>query len=153
MTWCHSQLRESPGTLEGLVLSLVGLELATSCQQLRHFMGQFTLFGQQSPSDVQMLIESIVTDLYKNQVLILKEASLLLEDDSELKVSPLGRAAMKGTQILDNLKSLFYLQNFASQPDHGACQEFAKGFEQSPRSSQPLDSAAFAVFDHFSRQS
>jgi hypothetical protein len=98
MTWCHSQLRESAGTLEGLVLSLVGLELATSCQQLRHFMGQFTLFGQQSPSDVQMLIESIVTDLYKNQVLILKEASLLFEDDSELKVSPLGRAAMKGTR-------------------------------------------------------
>jgi hypothetical protein len=112
MTWCHSQLRESAGTLEGLVLSLVGLELATSCQQLRHFMGQFTLFGQQSPSDVQMLIESIVTDLYKNQVLILKEASLLFEDDSELKVSPLGRAAMKGTWTLVYLRALFYSLNF-----------------------------------------
>jgi hypothetical protein len=149
MTWCHSQLRESAGTLEGLVLSLVGLELATSCQQLRHFMGQFTLFGQQSPSDVQMLIESIVTDLYKNQVLILKEASLLFEDDSELKVSPLGRAAMKGTWTLVYLRALFYSLNFSSQPDHGTCQEFAEGFEQSSRSSQPLDSAAFTVFDHF----
>lgn len=98
MTWCNSQLKESAGTFEGLILSLVGLELATSCHQLRHFMEKFTLFGLQSPADIQMLIESIVTDLYKNQVLILKEESPILEDSSELKVSPLGRAAMKGSK-------------------------------------------------------
>jgi len=100
MTWCYSQLKEYPGTMEGLILSLIGLELATSCQQLCHFMEQFTLFGKQHHSEVQNLVESFVTGLYKNQVLTLKKETPLLEDDSELKVSPLGRAAMKGAQQL-----------------------------------------------------
>jgi hypothetical protein len=96
MTWCHSQLKEYPGTLEGLILSLVGLELATSCQQLCHFIDKFTLCGLQGKVDVRDLVESVVTELYKNQVLITKEDIAILEDESLLKVSPLGRAAMKG---------------------------------------------------------
>ncbi|CAB3374017.1 Hypothetical predicted protein [Cloeon dipterum] len=106
MTWCHSQLGNTPSVAEGLILSLIGLDLATSCQQLCHFLRQFTLLGLQSGQEVEQLVEKVVAELYKNQVLVLKEDSPLLEDTSELKVSPLGRAAMKANLTMDHAKTL-----------------------------------------------
>ncbi|CAN9504613.1 unnamed protein product [Ophioblennius macclurei] len=92
---CYSQLMHDDGKgLLSLILSLVGLKVATSLQQLQEFLSGTLLFVQQQ----QQSALADPPELLRQYVQLLRDKRLVDSDDGEtLLVTRLGRATFKGS--------------------------------------------------------
>ncbi|XP_038132515.1 helicase POLQ-like isoform X2 [Cyprinodon tularosa] len=93
---CYSNLMQDEGrAVLSLILSLIGLNVASSLQQLDAFLRRTLLFVQQQ----QLCADRSLQEVVRQSVHILKEKELIAVTgtDSALQVTRLGRAAYKGS--------------------------------------------------------
>ncbi|XP_029940073.1 helicase POLQ-like [Salarias fasciatus] len=90
---CYSQLMHGDGKgLLSLILSLIGLKVGTSLQQLQDFLSGTLLFVQQLCADTDL------QEALQSSVRLLQEQRLVCAaDGATLQVTQLGRATFKGS--------------------------------------------------------
>ncbi|XP_029024930.1 helicase POLQ-like isoform X2 [Betta splendens] len=95
---CYSHLMHDDGKgLQSLILSLIGLNVATSSDQLREFLHGTLLSVQQE----QLCVEKSLWQVVQQSVEVLKEKQLITvaseEHNNTLQVTKLGKATYKGS--------------------------------------------------------
>uniref|UniRef100_A0A1A7WDJ9 Helicase, POLQ-like n=1 Tax=Iconisemion striatum TaxID=60296 RepID=A0A1A7WDJ9_9TELE len=106
---CYSNLMHDDGKgMLSLILSLVGLNISTSLQQIQEFLSGTLLFVQQK----QLCVEKGLWDVTLQCVDMLKEKDLITikvtgSNSPELQITRLGRAAYKGSVDLIHCDILY----------------------------------------------
>uniref|UniRef100_A0A3P8U3W9 Helicase, POLQ like n=1 Tax=Amphiprion percula TaxID=161767 RepID=A0A3P8U3W9_AMPPE len=103
---CYSNLMMDDGKgILSLILSLVGLNIASSLQQLQDFLRWTLLFVQQQ----HLCVHKSLTEVLQQSLDFLKDKDLITAelDGSNLKVTRLGKATYKGSVDL-TLSDLLY---------------------------------------------
>ncbi|XP_028274206.1 helicase POLQ-like [Parambassis ranga] len=91
---CYSNLMLDDGKgVLSLILSLIGLKITTSLDELQAFMSGTLLFVQQQ----QLCVERSVMEVVQQSVDILKEKGLITAEGQTLLITRLGRATYKGS--------------------------------------------------------
>uniref|UniRef100_A0A1A8UVP5 Helicase POLQ-like n=1 Tax=Nothobranchius furzeri TaxID=105023 RepID=A0A1A8UVP5_NOTFU len=106
---CYSNLMHDEGKgMLSLILSLIGLNISTSLQQIQEFLSGTLLFVQQK----QLCVEKSLQDVTLQCVDMLKEKDLITIkvtgcNSPELQITRLGRAAYKGSVDLIYCDTLY----------------------------------------------
>uniref|UniRef100_A0A8C6KLH9 Helicase, POLQ like n=1 Tax=Nothobranchius furzeri TaxID=105023 RepID=A0A8C6KLH9_NOTFU len=106
---CYSNLMHDEGKgMLSLILSLIGLNISTSLQQIQEFLSGTLLFVQQK----QLCVEKSLQDVTLQCVDMLKEKDLITIkvtgcNSPELQITRLGRAAYKGSVDLTYCDTLY----------------------------------------------
>ncbi|XP_014914228.1 helicase POLQ-like [Poecilia latipinna] len=107
MESCYSNLMQDDGKgILSLILSLIGLNISSSLQQVEQFLHGTLLFVQQQ----QLCVERSLWDTVQRCVATLREKELITitaTDSPSLQVTRLGRAAYKGSVDLSYCSVLY----------------------------------------------